>query len=268
MTTVAILGFGKMGQALATGLTGSKAFKVTALLRNARAADSFRSHFKKLSFTDNLKGILQKADIVVLCVKPHQAQDLCEQLAPNLKTSQILISICASVTTEDLSKWVQNRAQIVRVMPNTPCLIQQGMTVIARHSSLTKLASDEAQNIFSTLGKTLVVDEHLMDAATGLSGCGPAYAYLIIEALSDAGVKVGLSRKTATQMTAQMLLGSAQMLLERGVHPAELKDEVSTPSGCTVDGLMALEEGGLRSTLIRAVVAATERSKQLKKSLP
>ena len=153
---------------------------------------------------------------------------------------------------------------VIRAMPNTPCLIGEGMTVLCAGP---KAGSDEvevSEKIFGPLGKTAMVEESLMDGVTGLSGCGPAYVYLIIESLSEAGVKVGLPRKTATLLAAQTLSGAAKMVLERGEHPAALKDEVTTPAGCTIDGLMALEEGKLRVTLIKAVLAAAKRSKSLR----
>jgi pyrroline-5-carboxylate reductase len=172
--------------------------------------------------------------------------------------------VCASITTAQLAEWSGGKCAIVRTMPNTPALVGEGMTVLAAgpRASGEHLAS--AERIFCSVGRTSVVEEYLMDGVTGLSGCGPAYVYMIIESLSEAGVKVGLPRKTSTLLAAQTLLGAAKMVLERGEHPAELKDEVTTPAGCTIDGLMALEEGKLRVTLIKAVVAAAKRSRKLR----
>jgi pyrroline-5-carboxylate reductase len=150
-------------------------------------------------------------------------------------------------------------------MPNTPCLIKSGVTAICKGPRCTDTQLLEVEKIFGELGEVTVLEESLFDGVTGLSGCGPAYIYLMIEALSEAGVKVGISRKQATLLAAQTMMGAAKMVLEREEHPAALKDEVTTPAGCTVDGLMALEEGKLRVTLIKAVLAATLRSKKMGK---
>ena len=155
---------------------------------------------------------------------------------------------------------------MVRAMPNTPCLIGAGMTVLSRDAGTDNAHLETAAQLFAPLGRTAVLDEALMDGVTGLSGCGPAYVFLIIEALSEAGVKLGIDRATSTVLAAQTLLGAAQLVLERGTHPAALKDEVTTPAGCTIDGLMVLEDGRLRSTLIAAVVAAAKRSRALRES--
>jgi pyrroline-5-carboxylate reductase len=188
-------------------------------------------------------------------------------VSSQLHKKQLLISICASITTQQLSEWSGDQVAVIRSMPNTPCLIGEGMTVLCTGPRAKEKDLTVAKSIFETLGKTVVIEEGLMDGATGLSGCGPAYVYLMIEALSEAGVKMGLSRSTATLMAAQTLSGAAQMVLNRGIHPAALKDEVTTPAGCTIDGLMALEEGKLRVTLIKAVLAAAERSKTLRSSM-
>jgi pyrroline-5-carboxylate reductase len=148
-------------------------------------------------------------------------------------------------------------------MPNMPCRICAGMTVLAAGPGATPEHVALAESLFDTLGRTATIDERLMDAATGISGCGPAYAYVIVEALSDAGVKLGLPRNVARLLAAQTLLGSAKMVLESDVHPAALKDEVTTPAGCTTDALMELEDGKLRHTLLRAAVAAAKRSASL-----
>ena len=245
---IGIVGMGKMGEALAKGLQRSAPgeFEVSGTTRSNQG--------------DNAK-LVKTAKTLVLCVKPHQARGALEDLAKHLTAEHLIISVCASVTTKQVSDWSGGKAAVVRAMPNTPCLIGEGMTVFCAGAGADQLALTE--KIFGTVGRTVVLEESLMDGVTGLSGCGPAYIYLIIEALSEAGVKVGLSRKTATLLAAQTMAGSAKMVLERGEHPAALKDEVTTPAGCTIDGLMALEEGKLRVTLIKAVLAATKRSKRL-----
>jgi len=263
---IGILGFGKMGEAIANGLmesSHSKEFEITATTRTETKAAKISQRLKINCHTENER-LLAEAEIILLCIKPHQAEKLLRELAPKFKKHQLILSICASVTTEQLYLWSGKKAAVIRTMPNTPCLIRKGMTVLCAGPSATPDQLETSKRIFGNLGETAVIEEHLMDGATGLSGCGPAYVYLIIESLSEAGVKLGLPRDISTLLAAQTLSGASQMVLQRGVHPAELKNEVTTPAGCTIDGLMALEEGRLRVTLIKAVLAAAKRSESLR----
>jgi len=259
-----ILGLGKMGEALVLGLR--KVDSSIELHGSTRTEESARECERELGIpchTSNRR-VVADSDIILLCVKPHQAERVVREIAPKLTKKHLLISIAASITTEQLHVWTGGGCPVIRAMPNTPALIGQGMTVLCAGAKTQDSHLKTAQRIFDSVGRTAVVEESLMDGVTGLSGCGPAYVYLIIESLSEAGVKVGLPRETATVLAAQTLLGAAQMVLERGSHPAALKDEVTTPAGCTIDGLMALEEGKLRVTLIKAVLAATKRSASLR----
>jgi len=258
---IGIIGLGKMGEAVVQGLHGSHTIQATT--RSEESAERARKKLKIDCSTDNAK-LVSACETILLSVKPHQAESVLRQVAPKLTKSHLVISVCASITTDQLSHWSGGSAAVIRAMPNTPCLVGEGMTVFAPGPGAKPEHFKIAETIFGPLGKTAKVEESLMDGVTGLSGCGPAYAYLIIESLSEAGVKVGLPRETATLLAAQTLLGSAKMVLERGVHPAALKDEVTTPAGCTIDGLMALEEGKLRVTLIKAVLAAARRSEKLR----
>ncbi len=266
---IGILGFGKMGDAIAQGLLhtndGFERFEIRGTIRSEENAAEISQRLGIECHTDNKK-LVETSEVVLLCVKPQQAEKVLRLIAPKLKKNHLLISICASITTDQLFQWSGRKASIIRVMPNTPCLIGQGMTVFCAGPGAKSTDFETVKKIFGTLGQTSLIEEALMDGATGLSGCGPAYAYLIIEALSEAGVKVGLPRQVATLLAAQTLSGAAQMVLNQGAHPAALKDEVTTPAGCTIDGLMALEEGKLRATLIKAVLAATKRSKTLRES--
>jgi pyrroline-5-carboxylate reductase len=276
-----ILGLGKMGEALLRGIaqsgakssskrssgggaTDSISFQVLASTRSEASARDAGTRLKVRCLTDNRK-VAEQSQVILLCVKPHQVEKVLAEIAPVLTKDHLLISICASVTNEQLSQGVGSRCAVVRAMPNTPALIGEGVTAFAPGHGVSADQRKITEKIFSSVGQVVEVEEGLMDGVTGLSGCGPAYGYMIIEALSEAGVKVGLPRKTATLLAAQTLLGASKMVMERGVHPAALKDEVTTPAGCTIDGLMALEEGALRVTLIKAVLAATKRSKSLRK---
>ena len=212
--------------------------------------------------TDNLTAVTG-ADVVLLGVKPQQMGDVVRHVAEALKPGALLISVAASVKTEVIEEAAGPGACVIRSMPNTPAKVGAGVTALCRGAHATDAQMELAQKIFETVGRAVVVDEKHMDAVTGLSGSGPAFLYIIIEALAEAGVNVGLPRDVATLLAAQTTFGAAKMVLETGSHPALLKDEVTTPAGCTVDGILELEEGGLRVTLIKAVKRATERAKQL-----
>ncbi|MGE0616908.1 MAG: pyrroline-5-carboxylate reductase [Bacteriovoracia bacterium] len=266
-TNLGILGIGKMGEALVGGLQQTPGFEKTwKMMASRRSEEAARAVSQKLGIpvvTDN-RELVKKNRIVILSVKPHHAQAVLESVAKDFTSDHVLVSICASVRISQMKKWSGGKPHLIRCMPNTPCLIGEGMTAISTAGGKDSVSDvKRVEQIFRTVGKTVLVEESLMDGVTGLSGCGPAYVYLVVEALSEAGVKVGLPRQTATLLAAQTLAGAAKMVLERGEHPAALKDEVTTPAGCTIDGLMALEEGKLRVTLIKAVLAAAKRSASL-----
>jgi pyrroline-5-carboxylate reductase len=264
--TFGIIGLGTMGGALAGALRARGEGRVVGTTRGRASAQAAAERLGVDIAADNA-ALARESDVVVLCVKPYQARAVVEAIAPQLD-GKLLISVCASVTTDDLRAWSGNRAAVVRAMPNTPCLIGAGMTVLSPGSATDEAQLETAVQLFASVGRTAVLDEALMDAVTGLSGCGPAYVFLIIEALSEAGVKLGIDRRTSVLLAAQTLLGAAEMVLTRGVHPAALKDEVTTPAGCTIDGLMVLEDGRLRSTLIGGVIAAADRSRTLRGEAP
>jgi pyrroline-5-carboxylate reductase len=263
---IAIVGLGKMGEAIAQGLMSgnlSGDYQISGTTRTEESAKEARSRLKIHCSTDNSEAF-NEADIILLSVKPHQVEKILRANASRIHERQLLISICAAISTEQLSEWSGGKAAVIRAMPNTPCLIKSGVTAICAGPRCEKSQLKTAEKIFGELGLVSVLEESLFDGVTGLSGCGPAYIYLMIESLSEAGVKVGISRKQATLLAAQTMMGAAKMVLDREEHPAALKDEVTTPAGCTIDGLMALEEGKLRVTLIKAVLAATKRSKLMR----
>jgi len=212
--------------------------------------------------TNNLEAV-KKADLILLGVKPFQVPSLLEEIRPALTKDKMIVSFAASVKTGAIEEAVGLEMAVVRAMPNTPSALGAGAAALCRGRFVSAKQMELAERIFETVGRTVTVDEKHMDAVTGLSGSGPAYIYIIIEALAEAGVKVGLPRDIATQLAAQTAFGAAKMVLETGYHPALLKDAVTTPAGCTIDGILELEEGGLRVTLIKAVMRATERAKQL-----
>jgi len=212
--------------------------------------------------TDNLAAA-KKADVILLCVKPQTVGHVIDEIAPALNADTLLISIAASVPTDYIERRLSPKVPVIRAMPNTPSMVGAGITAISKGKHTAEKHLDIAKKLFDAVGKTVVVDEKNMDAITGLSASGPAFIYIILESLAEGGVKVGLSRELATLLAAQMALGAAKMVVETGYHPALLKDTVTTPAGCTIDGILELEEGGLRVTLIKAVVKAAQRAKEL-----
>jgi pyrroline-5-carboxylate reductase len=262
---VAILGTGKMGGILLQAFLKNNlvsANQIFATVHHSERAQALSAQFGIEVTTDNLAAA-READVILLGVKPVQVPTLIEHIRPALSPEKMILSFAASVKTRSIEDAAKCDLGVVRAMPNTPAMLAAGITALCAGRFVTTEQMAVAQKIFHTVGRTVVVDEKHMDAVTGLSGSGPAFLYIIIEALAEAGVNVGLPRDVATLLAAQTTLGSARMVLETGYHPALLKDAVTTPAGCTVDGILELEEGGLRVTLIKAVKRATQRAKEL-----
>ncbi len=261
---ITFLGGGNMASAIIRGLlrAGTPAERITATARRGEKKAELEQAFGIRALTDNLAAA-REAEIVVLSVKPQAFDKLLTAVAPAIDQQKLVISVAAGVPIAALERRLGAGARIVRAMPNTPSLVGLGATALAAGEHATPEDLQRAQAIFDSVGITTVVDEGLLDAVTGLSGSGPAYVFLVIEALSDAGVKVGLSRHVALRLAAQTVLGSAKLLLETGQHPGHLKDQVTSPGGTAIAGLHTLEAGGLRTTLIDAVEAATRRAKEL-----
>jgi pyrroline-5-carboxylate reductase len=262
---VAVLGAGKMGGILLQAFLKQNLFapdQIRATVGHAERALALSTQWGVDVSTNNLKAA-SHADLILLGVKPLQVPDLIAEIRPALTKTKTLVSFAASVKTRAIEDAAGLDIAVIRAMPNTPSALGAGAAALCRGRFVSAKQMELAERIFQTVGRTVTVDEKHMDAVTGLSGSGPAYIYIIIEALAEAGVKVGLPRETATQLAAQTVYGAGKMVLETGYHPALLKDAVTTPAGCTVDGILELEEGGLRVTLIKAVMRATERAKQL-----
>jgi len=262
---VAILGAGKMGGILLQAFLKNNLLlpdQLVATVQHPDRALALSAQFGVDVSTNNLAAARQ-ADVILLGVKPIQVPAVLEEILPALTPSKLLLSFAASVKTRAIEDAAGCDLAVIRAMPNTPALLSAGATALCSGRFVAPEQIALAQRIFSTVGRTVVVEEKHMDAVTGLSGSGPAFLYIIIEALAEAGVNVGLPRDVATMLAAQTAYGSARMVLETGYHPALLKDAVTTPAGTTVDGILALEEGGLRATLINAVKRATERAKEL-----
>lgn len=262
---VAILGAGKMGSILLQALLKKGLLNSSTTCATVQHAERARALAEKLHLsvsTDNLSAI-RGAKTIFICVKPQVVRDVVEQIGPHVTADQLVISVAASVPTSLIERALSAEIPVVRAMPNTPAALGFGMTALCAGKFARKEHLDKAAAVFGVVGRTVVVDEKHMDAVTGLSASGPAYIYIILESLAEAGVKVGLPRDIATLLAAQTALGAAEVVLETGDHPALLKDAVTTPAGCTIDGIMELEEGKLRVTLIKAVVKAAQRAKEL-----
>jgi len=262
---VAVLGAGKMGGILLQALLKQNLFSadlIHATVAHKERAVALSTQWGIDVGTDNLAAAKQ-ADLILVGVKPHQVAELLKQIQPALTKDKTIVSIAAAVKTDDIEEAAGIDLAGVRAMPNTPSALGAGAAALCRGRFVSDKQMELAKRLFETVGRVVVIEERLMNAATGLSGSGPAYVYVIIEALAEAGVKVGLPRDVATQLAAQTVFGAAKMVLETGYHPALLKDTVTTPSGCTVEGVLELEKGGLRVTLLNAVEHATARAKEL-----
>lgn len=262
--TIAFLGAGNMAEAMIRGLLRGGHFApgdVTASGPREERMAELRDRFSIRTTTNNREAAT--ADIVVLSIKPQILGRVLAEVGTTIRADALVISIAAGVPVSAIASKLGAGARVVRAMPNTPALVDAAATAIAGGEHASESDMQDAKKIFDSIGITVILEESQLDAVTGLSGSGPAYVFLILEALSDAGVKVGLSRRTSQLLAAQTLLGSAKLLLETNEHPGRLKDMVTSPGGTAITGLHTLENGGVRTTLMNAVEAATKRSKEL-----
>jgi pyrroline-5-carboxylate reductase len=254
---LAILGCGKIGEAVLSGLLAAetvKAADVVVTSKTVGRGDALVKRYGARATTDNATAA-RSAETILLCVKPQRAREILTDLAEPL-AGRLLISTVAGIDLAQLEAWSPD-SRAIRSMPNTPCLIREGMTVLSPGPGVTDEDLATGRAIFGSVGRCLVLEEQHMNAVTGLSGSGPAFAYVFLEALADGGVMMGLPRDAALELAAQTTQGAARMVLNGGAHPAALKDEVTTPAGCTIAGLLTMEDGRIRSTLARAIQEAT-----------
>jgi pyrroline-5-carboxylate reductase len=263
--TLAVLGAGKLGESLIRGLLDAGAVEPARVVVTAGHAARVRALESALGVrgAGSNAEAARGADVVLVAVKPQTVPDVLADVAPELGPAQLLISVAASVGIAALERPLRGDVPVIRAMPNTPALLKKGMTALAPGTYARPEHMALARSIFDAVGRTVVLEEKHLDAVTGLSACGPAFIYIVIESMAEAGVKVGLPRDIATELAAQTVMGAGAMVLETGEHPARLKDLVTTPAGCTIDGILELEEGGLRVTLIKAVVRSTLRAHEL-----
>ena len=264
--TIAIIGAGNMAEAIVSGLL--KRGRVTAGRICATDVDSqrlahFRKTFKVRVSQDNRKSA-KSSDIIILSIKPQVMGKVLAGLDLSRGAEQLIITVAAGVPIATIISGLHPEARVVRAMPNTPAVVLEGVTALAGGPGVTAQQLKMARAVFEAMGQVVVVDESHLDAVTGLSGGGPAYVCLFIEALADGGVKMGLSRSQAQLLAAQTVLGAAKMVIETKQHPGVLKDQVASPGGTTIAGLHRLEEGRLRGTVISAVESATRRCQELR----
>ena len=254
-----------MAGALIGGLLRSRLTppeNITATRRTEQALEAVQKRWKIKGTTDNRKAA-KEADIIILAVKPKDAKSVLQDIAPACNKKQLVISVMAGIKTDTIARALKKPVAVVRAMPNTPALVEAGATAIAAGTYASEEDLKTAETIFTAVGIVETLPENLIDAVTGLSGSGPVYIYMVIEALTDGGVKMGIPRASALRLAAQTVFGAAKLVLETGKHPAILKDEVTTPGGTAIAAVHELESKGLRTVLIDAVVTATKRSQEL-----
>lgn len=257
---LAILGCGTMGEAILAGLLRAGKLEPDQIIATARrqeAAERIAELHGVRTTTDN-EAACRDADSALVALKPQRMQALLDREAiRGALAGKLLVSVAAGIRVATLSRWLP-QSFVIRAMPNTPCLVGEGMTVLAPGPTATAEHLAIARGIFESVGRVVELEDKHMDAVTSLNGSGPAFVYVMLEALADGGVMMGLPRGIALEMAAQVFLGSARMVLETGHHPAALKDEVTTPAGSTIAGLLTMEDGRIRSVLARAIQEATK----------
>ena len=268
MKKLGLIGAGHMAEALLKGLIESGRYKkpeiVVSDIDSKRLQQILSTY--GVNITNNNKEILRQSNVIILAVKPDAIEVVLNEIKGLLNSGKILISIAAGITTSLISKIIKKKVKLVRVMPNTPALVLMGASVVYFDSSLNPKERDTVKGIFESVGSVdFVENEKLLDAVTGLSGSGPAFVSMFIDALSDGGVKMGLTKRMALRLAAQTVYGTAKLVLEEGRHPAEFKDSVSSPAGTTIEGVHQLELHGFRGAVISAVESAALRSRELSK---
>lgn len=266
--TVAILGAGNIGRSLIGGMVKGDEFdtsRIRATRRNDQALEELHDQFPGISVSNDNVEAVKGATVVVLAIKPQHAVYVIEEIREHVSEDAMIVSVLAGLTSSALESAFGKELAVIRTMPNTPMIVDEGATAISAGPHATKDHLAIARQIFEAVGRVEIVPEYLMDAVTGLSGSGPAYVYMFIEALTDGGVKQGIPRPQAFRLATQTVLGAAKLVSESGKHPAILRDEVTTPGGTAIAAVANLESHGLRTMLINAVATATDRSRELSK---
>lgn len=265
--TIGFIGFGNMAQAMIGSLIKGNIVNKENIIAS-RVSQEVRDKIKKtlgISTTDNNIEVAKEADFIILSIKPNIYEIVIEEIKDQIKDGAVVIGIGAGISSKFLKKNLNKGTKYVKVMPNTPALVGEGISAISNANNLSEEELKEVMEIIGAFGRVEVLEEKLMDAFTAIAGSSPAYVYMMIEAMADGAVLEGLPRKQAYKIAAQAILGSAKMVLETDIHPGELKDNVCSPGGTTIEAVASLEENGFRSTLIEAVVACTNKSREMNK---
>ncbi len=262
---IGFIGGGKMGEALVKGILRAKLSSAGKVI--VSDVDKKRCQILEketgIKTTQKNKKVTSGSDIIILAIKPNVMGDILEELKNDITPKHLVVSIAAGIPLSFIESFLNKGCRVIRVMPNTPCLVGETAAGYALGKNATRNDGKLVGQILNAVGKSFLLEEKHLDAVTGLSGSGPAFIYMVIEALTDGGVKMGLPRDVSTTLAAQTAFGAAKMVLEAGMHIGELKDFVTSPGGTTIEGLHALEKGGIRNALINAVEAATKKSKRL-----
>ena len=265
---IGFIGGGKMGEALAKGLIRAKLSTADSII--VSDVDNKRCQALEeetgIKATQDNREVTANSDVIILAVKPSIMGTILEELKNDITSEHLVVSIAAGIPLNFMESSLKEGCRAIRVMPNTPCLVGETAAGYALGKNATRNDGELVGRILNAVGKSYLLEEKYLDAVTGLSGSGPAFIYTVIEALADGGVKMGLPRDVSTELAAQTAFGAAKMVLESNTHIGELKDSVTSPGGTTIEGLHALEKGGLSNTLINAVEAATKKSKRLGKA--
>lgn len=263
--TIGFIGTGNMGKAIIQGMLKAglvEPNEIVASRKNTEALGELQQELGIRTATENT-AVAQEADILFLAVKPHFYQTIIQEVRDHVRPDTIVVNIAAGISVKNMEDWFARPVKVVRVMPNTPVLVGEGMAAMCANEEITAADLAEVKAIFGSSGKATVVEERLLDAVIGVSGSSPALLYMVIEAMADAAVEAGLPRKDAYTFAAQAMLGSAKMVLESGLHPGELKDQVCSPGGTTIAGVAKAEEVGLRGAMIASVQATIEKSRAM-----
>lgn len=264
---ITFIGAGNMGGAILSGIINKKivqASNITVFDTNITKMEKFKEKYK-VNIQKDVYLAVKEADIVILAVKPNVIESVLQNISDSLKETVILVSIAAGVSINNIEKNTFENIKIARIMPNTPAMVGEAMSSVSVNDKVTEEETDLVLEMFNNLGKAELLPESFIDVVTGLSGSGPAYVYMFIEALADGAVVEGMPRDKAYKFAAQTVLGAAKMVLETGIHPGELKDMVTSPGGTTIEAVKSLEFNGLRSSIIEAVGVATQKSRAMKK---
>lgn len=260
MINIGIIGYGNIGEAMVSGLLKSdyaRPERILASSRNQKKIKRALDEFKIGVTRDNLK-VVAFSDVLILCVKPMQLAGILEEIKPTLKDETVVISVVSSVEIKEIEA-ILGKKKIIRAMLNTPVMVNEGMSALAVNELVSFLEEETAIELFKSFGQVDLVDEKYMDVITAVSGTSPAYVFMMIEAMADGGVLMGMPRRTAYRMSAQAVMGAAKMVLESDKHPGELKDMVCSPGGSTIDGVYTLEQNNFRGTLMKTIRDATNK---------